>query len=118
MGAVEVVWQGSNPLSSSGEYRRSIAGVALATFYAASGVDRVRYLHTDHLGSIVAMSDENGLIESRTGFDAWGQRRDGDHWGSVWQQWLLGITPAWAAAQLAVTPRGFTGHEHVDEMGL
>nr|WP_277347536.1 RHS repeat-associated core domain-containing protein [Wenzhouxiangella sp. XN79A] len=28
------------------------------------------------------------------------------------------MTPAWAAVQLEVTPRGFTGHEHVDEMGL
>ena len=118
VGAVEVVWEGSSPPVGAGEYRRMIGGVALATYHAASGVERVRYLHTDHLGSIVAISDENGLIESRTGFDAWGQRRDGADWSQVWQQWLFGITPAWAAHQLEVTPRGYTGHEHVDAMGL
>lgn len=83
VGAVEVVWEGSSPPVGAGEYRRMIGGVALATYHAASGVERVRYLHTDHLGSIVAISDENGLIESRTGFDAWGQRRDGADWSQA-----------------------------------
>ncbi|WP_090272682.1 RHS domain-containing protein [Halopseudomonas litoralis] len=34
-----------------------------------------RYLHTDHLGSIVAVTDNHGRILERSSYDAWGKRR-------------------------------------------
>jgi len=118
VGSVEVVWEGSNPALGTGEYRRYIGGVVIATWFEVSNIDRVRYQHTDHQGSITALTDENGQIEAQMGFDAWGQRRNGNNWNAVWQQWAMGITPAWAMNALAVTPRGYTGHEHVDDMGI
>jgi len=71
---------------------------------------QVRYLHRDHLGSVVAITTEAGVVESRSSFDAWGKRRDPATW----------VTPAagtFTAAPTA-TDRGYTGHEHVDELGL
>ena len=71
---------------------------------------QVRYPHRDHLGSVVAITTETGTVESRSSFDVWGKRRDPATW----------VTPApgtFTAAPTA-TDRGFTGHEHVDELGL
>ena len=28
------------------------------------------------------------------------------------------MTPVWAQSAIDITPRGYTGHEHVDEMGI
>ena len=71
---------------------------------------QVRYPHRDHLGSVVAITTETGTVESRSSFDVWGKRRDPATW----------VTPApgtFTAAPTA-TDRGYTGHEHVDELGL
>jgi len=118
VGSTEVVWEGSSPPAGAGEYRRYIGGVAIATYFAASGIDRTRYLHTDHLGSTTAITDELGQIVAWMGFDAWGQRRPEDWAMSPWQQWLNPLTPAWAQVALETTPRGYTGHEHVDVLGI
>lgn len=59
--------------------------------------------HRDHLGSTVAISDETGT--EYLGYDAWGQRRNpngGDN----------------ANASALKSDRGFTGHEHIDDVGL
>jgi RHS repeat-associated protein len=65
-----------------------------------------RYFHTDHLGSISVISDENGVVVERLSFDAWGKRRhpDGtdDTTGSITSQ----------------TTRGFTGEEELSVAGL
>jgi RHS repeat-associated protein len=63
------------------------------------------YWHKDSLGSIVAVSNATGSVLERMAFDAWGKRvRD------------TGL------ADPSVNPsngdRGFTGHEHLDEMQL
>jgi RHS repeat-associated protein len=59
---------------------------------------------------VVAITTETGTVESRSSFDAWGKRRAPNTW----------VTPAagtFTAAPTA-TDRGYTGHEHVDELGL
>ena len=33
------------------------------------------YLHTDHLGSIVAVTDNQGRVLEHSSYDAWGKRR-------------------------------------------
>ncbi len=68
--------------------------------------NRTRYLHRDHLGSIEAITGETGAVVQRLSFDAHGQRRLAD--------WTAGAP----AAPDAETPRGFTGHEHLDSVGL
>ncbi len=67
--------------------------------------DKTRYLHKDHLGSVESITDEQGVVTEHLSYDAHGKRRLSD--------WNAG-TPA-APSE---TPRGFTGHEHLDGVGL
>jgi len=67
---------------------------------------KLYYLHRDYLGSIVMLTDEDGNIAERRHFDPWGQVvkvEDGS--GKV----LQGLT---------LLDRGFTGHEHLQTVGL
>jgi RHS repeat-associated protein len=70
-----------------------------------------RYLFADHLGSVEVITDQTGATAGanvdRTSFDAHGKRRD----PANWQTAVLGPVGH-------TTKRGFTGHEHVDRLGL
>ena len=71
------------------------------------------YLITDHLGSIDAIANSSGALLYDLSFDAWGQRRAAD------SSYAIINTPATALATLnTLTPRGFTGHEMLDTVGL
>lgn len=62
-----------------------------------NGKTNLHYIHKDHLGSWVLVSDSNGTIEQETHFDAWGNCDNADN---------------------LMFDRGFTGHEHIRGMGL
>ncbi|HUG98198.1 MAG TPA: FG-GAP-like repeat-containing protein, partial [Gammaproteobacteria bacterium] len=83
--------------------------VAIVSRNGTSTVNATRYLHRDHLGSIVALSDGNGGISESLAYDAWGKRRP----ANTWQTPAPGafITTAWLR-------RGYTAHEHIDHVGL
>lgn len=89
-------------LDDFGLYIRQ-SGAANARYY--------RYLHRDHIGSIVAQSQDNigsaNTIEWLSN-DPWGARLLGD-WNGMGAG--KGYLPE-------ATARGFTGHEHLDEVGL
>ncbi len=68
--------------------------------------DRTRYLHRDALGSIDTITDGFGAIVDRMSYDPFGKRRAGN-----WRHDLAITLPS-------LTTRGFTGHEHLDDMGL
>jgi RHS repeat-associated protein len=64
------------------------------------------YLHRDYQGSILAITDENGNVIEKRLFDAWGsiiKVQDGA--GNT----LNGLT---------ILDRGYTGHEHLQSVGL
>jgi RHS repeat-associated protein len=65
-----------------------------------------RYFHTDHLGSIAVITNETGGVMERLSYNAWGVRRHPDG------------TPDPAGALTSQLSRGFTGHEHLEEVGL
>jgi RHS repeat-associated protein len=67
----------------------------------------LRYFHHDQLGSIAVITDEAGAVLERLAYDPWGKRRYAN--GSA------DITDAITAL---TTDRGFTEHEHLDEMGV
>ncbi|MCP4467888.1 MAG: RHS repeat-associated core domain-containing protein, partial [Halieaceae bacterium] len=77
------------------------------TANAVAQPDTTRYLHRDSLGSIDTITDGQGNIVDRMSYEPFGARRGGD--------WRVGIE---ALVIPALTNRGFTGHEHVDEMDL
>jgi len=71
------------------------------------GTPTVRYLLTDHLGSVTeVMSAGGGLLESLS-YDAWGKRRP--------KEWDAEGSPPEFPFQ---TTRGFTGHEMLDQVSL
>ena len=77
---------------------------------APSPGDKLRYLHRDHLGSVDTITDAAGAVVERLSYDAFGKRR------------VAAGESAWTDPALAIaavnTPRGFTGHEHLDDFQL
>jgi RHS repeat-associated protein len=82
------------------------AKVGMRVLQSASETLNTRYFHTDHLGSISVITDENGLVVERLSYDAWGKRRFAngadDPTGSITSQ----------------STRGFTGEEELSVSGL
>jgi RHS repeat-associated protein len=72
----------------------------------AGGAVSIRYLHKDHLGSTQAITDESGTRVENLSYDPWGKRRNTD--GS--DDTLNTISSA--------VSYGFTGQEHLPEVGL
>src|SRR5680860_93409 len=79
--------------------------VALYTL-RSSGVNEVHYLFGDHLGSVDTITNRAGQLVEKLSYDAWGKRRP-QNWDD-------------SASQLTSTvqDRGFTGHEHLDDVSL
>ena len=98
--------------SPTTEYVHYIRGgdQAIAVVKRISGALQTRYLHRDHLGSVVALTDTTGAVIERYSYDAWGKRRDPATW----------VTPAAGTFSFdpSYTDRGYTGHEHIDHLGL
>jgi len=40
--------------------------------------NEIYYLYTDHLGSLIAVYNEDGGLEEEFSYDPWGRRRDPD----------------------------------------
>nr|WP_008293174.1 Rhs family protein [Congregibacter litoralis] len=92
----------------SAEVSRSVIyanGRAIMVREDSAGGTTHRYLHRDHLGSVTAITDEStGNVLDRLSYDAWGLRR---------------IATTWAAGSVTATDhRGYTGHEHLDDIGI
>ena len=72
------------------------------------------YVHRDHLGSVEAVTDEDGAELVVLGHDPYGERRKPD--------WTGQLTKAEIEALLSAhgerVSRGFTRHEHLDRTGL
>ena len=70
--------------------------VGIRVLQTASNTVSTRYFHTDHLGSITAITDENGAVVERLSYDAWGKRRfpngSDDPTGSITSQTRSGFT--------------------------
>ena len=94
----------SNPGTTSAEWTEYLsvgnAKVGMRTMQVASETLTTRYFHTDHLGSVSVITNENGVVVERLSYDAWGKRRSpngsDDTAGSITSQ----------------TTRGFTGEEN------
>ncbi len=69
---------------------------------------KVEYLLKDRLGSVDAVANASGSVIETRGYDAFGKPRSGT-WGD--------LTPA-KLQSTAVTPKGFTQHEHLNQLEL
>lgn len=73
-----------------------------------NGSTQINYFLRDHIGSLVAVVGSLGVVKENTSFDAWGNRR--------LTNLELIVDPTNYKSQF--TDRGFTGHEHLDLVGL
>ena len=72
------------------------------------------YLHRDHLGSIDAITDGNGITIRDLSFDPYGDRRAAD-----WSQDIdTNVLANYQDDLDETTIRGYTGHEHLDRTGI
>ena len=72
------------------------------------GVTTTRYMHHDHLGSVMAYSNESKELIEELSYDAWGRRRDPDLWAYY----------DFSLDDISEYDRGFTGHEHIDRFDM
>lgn len=90
---------------------------AVHSWKEISGQRNNVYFHRDHIGSIVAKTDES--IQSANNIrhlanEPWGQRQD-----QYWDGSLLGSLSGSELEEVTyATTRGFTDHEHLDGVGL
>jgi RHS repeat-associated protein len=68
------------------------------------------YVHTDHLGSIMALTDQSSNLVAEYSYDAWGRRRDPNTY--------LPYTNTAVLPAGDLLTRGYTGHEHLQGLGL
>ncbi|MCU8471158.1 FG-GAP-like repeat-containing protein [Vibrio vulnificus] len=100
--SMEIITEGSKTT-----FRYYIGDTAIYERVAGNNdLSQVKYFNKDHLGSIIAISNELGQIEQSFSYDAWGKRRS-----TLWEPQ--------ANSPLSLVGRmGFTGHEMLDDMGL
>lgn len=109
----EMAFEGGNTYQLS--YISGPEGVcAIHVNNVTTGEQGFYYPYTDHLGSILTLTDDQGNIVGKQSFDAWGRYRDPDTWE------LLDSDPSaggvFANASITMPEwltRGFTGHEHL-----
>jgi RHS repeat-associated protein len=84
-------------------------GGEMVALHVTATSPQIRYFHKDHLGSIVALTDETGAVVERDSYDAWGERR----------QPAGPDDPLYPSLSLtSQITRGYTGHEQLDTVGL
>ena len=98
LGDMEIIY------GTSTEYRYLIraAGTVIAVL-KDTGTTSTDYIHRDHLSSLTTITNSSGAVQERLAYDAWGQKRDATDWDGT---------------ATATEKRGFTGHEHMDDVGI
>jgi RHS repeat-associated protein len=84
--------------------------VAIRTLRSNDAND-TRYLHKDHLGSVDVITNESGGVVQRLSYDAFGKRRNATAWAG-------GLVSGDWTSIAAITHRGFTFHEELDNLDL
>jgi len=85
-----------------------VRGKRVAVVRRQSSTDTVQYLQRDHQDSIVEVTSSSGALVQSLAYDAWGLRRDPTNWAPL------------AAPFGGTQPmkRGYTDHEHLDNVEL
>lgn len=91
----------------------SAGNLVFAMFTSRSGnlngkpATTIAYYHHDHLGSLAVITDESGAVTERLSYDPWGKRR-----------YANGVPDTLDSVVGYATDRGYTMHEHLDEIGV
>lgn len=87
-------------------YINSPYGIVAVNIDSNQTSGNLHYLHTDHLGSLVAVTNTSGALEEEMSYDAWGHRRNPNNWE------YDGFSAP------TIINRGYTFHQHYDQLGL
>mgnify|MGYP002621338998 CR=1 FL=1 len=107
LGIYEIEYDLENNIERHIHYIPGHNGIC-AIHVVTNGSNETLYSYTDHLGSIVALTDASGNVVHEQNFDVWGQRRNPETW--LYDDYTHNYDFDWV--------RGFTGHEHHDEFGI
>ena len=89
------------------EWNYIAGGDGLAAIYINdNGNKTLHWVAKDHLGSIMGLYNESGVMEEEYSYDAWGRRRSPASWAYITGNPSNLIT------------RGYTEHEHLDKFVL
>ncbi len=117
LGAVEYIYELGKPVKA----KRYIGHLVITIDDETTSRARwdFNYLLKDHIGSTHTVANRFGNAIVHMSFNAWGQRRTTPNFEvvpitQVWNTFGLGLR-----AQIdETTNRGFTGHEHYDQVGI
>lgn len=98
-------------LKTTTECCRIFVDGELIAMVMGNSIDKIFYVHTNHLGSIEALSDASGKVIATYSYDAWGKRRNPTTFEPINQNNSILLR----APDLY---RGYCGHEHMDQIGL
>ena len=103
--------------NGSSTYKRYLAnGAVLITQdhdrFDTRTAEDTRYLLKDHLGSLTTILDRHGSLIQSLSYDTWGQRRNPTDAA------MLDLLALRSTLHSRTTPRGFTGHEMLDTVGI
>lgn len=90
-------------LDNNGDWRAYIGSVAIVAYSQDKG-SHITFTHKERLGSSATMTDHNGTVVSRRSFDPFGRPNNSAGTLNSWQRDL--------------NTRGFTDHEHLDDIEL
>jgi RHS repeat-associated protein len=102
----EMDFDAANNLVQSINYISAPSGLC-AMQVKQGTVKKLYFPYFNHLGSILTVTDKNGLLVAEQNFDAWGRRRN----ATTWAYTNLNTLPAWLH-------RGYTGHEMLEQFDL
>jgi RHS repeat-associated protein len=109
----QVARHGLHPLQPARRHPQRASQTAPAALSFTTAV-KLEYWHKDPLGSLIATTDHLGGVTERYAYDPFGKRRytnsTHDAFGALVIDWTTS-TNKWG-------DRGFTGHEHLDDLGL
>ncbi|WP_150452450.1 FG-GAP-like repeat-containing protein, partial [Arenibacter lacus] len=108
-GSMEIKWEKATGRTTFVTYVGGDAYSSPVIYHSDQGsttTAQYLYLHRDYLGSILGITDKNGTFKEKRHFDAWGN--------------IVKLTDGNNAAltKFAVLDRGYTGHEHLQEVNL
>jgi len=97
-------------LSAGGHVVGVLTSAGEHTSGTATTITASEYWIKDHLGSSGAITNAAGAVTQRFGYDPWGQRRFADGRADPTGTLVYDYPSA--------SDRGFTGHEHLDDVGV
>jgi RHS repeat-associated protein len=122
LGSVEYIYEGVTNVSTKA--KRYIGNLVINIDDNSDSRNSwdFNFLLKDHIGSTHTIIDRLGNDKAQMSFNAWGQRRKAPVSGDALNNFFtIPINDIWntlGASIQETTNRGFTGHEHFDQVGI